>query len=374
MSRLAALPSPRHFLVVGPHAGAHRVALRAGLSVALPLLLLEASGRLDLSLYATFGAFTALYGRADRHGARGRMQLSAAAMLVTCVTLGTTVAVSPARAWLVVPVAALVAAAAASVSDLARWHPPGALFPVFALAACAAVPAAPARIPLAAAVAAASALLAVAIGVAGGARPRLDPRRRALRDVARRSDALHGRRGTPARPSAAPARAAAGRIDTRDVATAAVATLIAGLIPTALGLGHPYWAMVGALAAVSGPDTTARLVRAGHRATGTLLGVAAAAVLLALPLTPLETIAAVVALQCAAELLVGRNYALALIAVTPLALLMVELAHPVGSGALLHDRVLETLLGAAVGAVVTLAAHRGSDRDVATRTSLVTIR
>jgi hypothetical protein len=335
VSRLAALPAPRHFLALGPHAGAHRVALRAGLSVALPLLLLEAIGRLDLSLFATFGAFAALYGRADEHGARARMQLSAAAVLVACVTLGTTVAVSPARDWLVLPVAALVAAGAVAVSDLARWHPPGALFPIFALAACAAVPAAPERIPLAAAVAAASARLAVAIGVAGGARPRLDPRRRAQRDVARRSGALHGR---------APASSvAARRIDARDAATAAVAVLVAGLIPTVLGLGHPYWAMVGALAAISGPDTTARLVRAGQRATGTVLGVAVAAVLLTLPLSPLETILVVVALQCVAELLVGRNYALAL---------------PVGASALLRDRVLETLLGAAVGALVTLAAHR----------------
>ncbi len=352
MSRIAALPAPRHFLALGPHAGAHRVALRAGLSVAIPLLLLHALGRLDLSLFATFGAFAALYGRADGHGARGRMQLSAAAVLVACVTLGTAVAVSPARDWLVLPVAALVAAAAVAVSDLARWHPPGALFPIFALAACAAVPAAPERIPLAAAVAAASALLAVAIGVAGGARPRLDPRRRAQRDVARRSDALHGR------APAARAAAAARRVNRRDAVTAAVATGVAGLIPTVFGLGHPYWAMVGALAAISGPDTTARLVRAGHRAAGTLLGVAVAAALLSFPLSPLETILVVVALQCVAELLVGRNYALALIAVTPLALLMVELAHPVGASTLLRDRVLETLLGAAVGAAVTLATHR----------------
>ena len=328
---LATIPTPRQFFVVGPHAGAHRVALRAGLSVAIPLLALHATGRLDLSLYATFGAFTSLYGRADGHAARGRMQLSAAAVLVLCVTLGTAIATASARDWLVLPVAALVAAGANLVSDAARWHPPGALFPIFALAACAAVPADPARVPLAAAVAAASALLAVAIGVAGGLRRGRSP--------------VVGRgRGW-------------GSVTPPDAARAAVVTLVAGAIPTALGLGHPYWAMVAGLAAIAGPDTTARLVRAGHRAAGTLLGVALAAVLLALPLSALGTIAAVVALQCLAELLVGRNYALALIAVTPLALLMVELAHPVGSSTLLRDRALETLLGAAVGAVVTVLTH-----------------
>jgi hypothetical protein len=329
---LATIPTPRQFLVVGPHAGAHRVALRAGVSVAVPLLVLYATGRLDLSLYATFGAFTSLYGRADAHAARGRMQLSAAVVLILCVALGTAIATASARDWLVLPFAALVAAGANAVSDAARWHPPGALFPIFALAACAAVPADPSRIPLAAAVAAASALFAVAVGVAGGLR---------------RGRSLGAGRGR-----------AWGGVRPADAARAAAVTLVAGAIPTALGLGHPYWAMVAGLAAIAGPDTTARLVRAGHRAAGTLLGVALAALLLALPLSALGTIAAVVALQCVAELLVGRNYALALVAVTPLALLMVELAHPVGGTTLLHDRALETLLGAAVGAAAAVLTHR----------------
>ncbi|MDW5597897.1 FUSC family protein [Conexibacter stalactiti] len=331
-TRFAPLPAPRQFLALGPHAGAHRVALRAGLSVALPLLALYATGHLELSLFATFGAFTALYGRASDHQPRALMQLSAAAVLVACVTIGTAVAVSPARDWLILPVAAIVAAAAVAISDVARWHPPGALFPVFALTACAAVPGGAERIPLAAAVAAASALIAVAIGVAGLARP-----------------ALRRRVRTPLTPTRA-----ARAHPLPDMLRCATATLLAGLIPTLLGLGHPYWAMVGALAALSGSDATARLVRAGHRAAGTLLGLALAAVVLALPLPTLATILVVVALQYVAELLVGRNYALALVVVTPLALLMVELAHPVGSATLLHDRGVETLLGVAVGVAVTL--------------------
>lgn len=367
-----ALPTARQLVALGPHAGAHRVALRAGASVAIPLLVLYALGRLDLSLYAAFGAFAALYGRADDHAARGRMQLSAAAVLVACVVLGTAVATSSARGWLVVPLAAVVAAAASAVSDTARWHPPGALFPIFALAACAAVPVTPSQIPVAAAVAIASALLAVAIGVAGALRDR-DRRRALVRPAAPAHVAAHrhriaavlGRAAAPApRAAASTPRAAAlpARVDRGDAARCALVTLLAGAIPTLLGLGHPYWAMVAGLAAIAGPDTTARLLRAGHRAAGTLLGVAAAAVLLSLPLSPLGTIAAVVLLQCAAELLVGRNYGLALVAVTPLALLMVELAHPVGTATLLHDRVVETLLGAALGTAVTVATHRRASR------------
>ena len=47
-------------LRVGPYDGAHRVAVRAGLSVAVPLLVLFATDRLAWSAYAAFGAFAAL--------------------------------------------------------------------------------------------------------------------------------------------------------------------------------------------------------------------------------------------------------------------------------------------------------------------------
>ena len=63
----------------------------------------------------------------------------------------------------------------------------------------------------------------------------------------------------------------------------------------------------------------------------------------------------VVALQCAAELLVGRNYALALVAITPLALLMVHLAAPTPARVLLADRGVETVIGVLIGLAVGYA-------------------
>ena len=138
---------------------------------------------------------------------------------------------------------------------------------------------------------------------------------------------------------------------------------MAGTIPTATGLGHPYWAMVSAVAAVSGADAGARLVRAGHRMLGTIVGVMIAAALLALPLSPLAVIVVVVLLQMTAELVVGRNYGLTLAFVTPLAILMVELAHPVDELVLLRDRALETALGVLVGVVATLLTHAASQRS-----------
>lgn len=56
-------------------------------------------------------------------------------------------------------------------------------------------------------------------------------------------------------------------------------------------------------------------------------------------------IVVIVVLQAGAELWVGRNYAIALIVVTPLALLMVHTVSPVPTGTLLFDRGVETVIG-----------------------------
>ena len=64
-------------LTVGPHAGAHRVALRASVSVVVPLLALWATGHLPWSIYAVFGAFASLYGRERTDRARLTLQVEA---------------------------------------------------------------------------------------------------------------------------------------------------------------------------------------------------------------------------------------------------------------------------------------------------------
>ena len=71
----------RQLVGIGPHAGAHRVALRAGVSVLGPLLVLWAIDRQEWSIYAAFGAFTSLYGRNHVHLSRLRMQSTLAVLL-----------------------------------------------------------------------------------------------------------------------------------------------------------------------------------------------------------------------------------------------------------------------------------------------------
>jgi uncharacterized membrane protein YccC len=334
-------------LRVHESAGAHRVALRAGVSVAVPLLLLWSVDRVEWSIYAAFGAFTALYGRNHVHLSRLQMQVVAGTLLCSATTLGVVVGTSSHRAWLAVPATAIVAGIGSLCSDAMDWHPPGPLFLVFAFAACASIPSSPADVGVAALVASATAVFAVLVGYAGSAwrswrlpdPPRTSWRRTTFGDVARRHLA-------------------------RNVA----GVLAAGTLSTAAGIGHPYWAMVSAVVPLAATRPRAQLVRGLHRIVGTLVGLGVAAVFFALDPGGLVLILTVVALQCAAELLVGRNYALALVAITPLALLMVHLAAPVPARVLLLDRGVETVIGVLIGLAIGYLT-RDRTREPATATA-----
>ena len=323
---------------VTPQSATTPTAVRAGLSVAVPLLLLWSLGRPEWSLYATFGAFTAVYARGATKASRLRTQAAVGLVLTAAVASGAAVALSADRAWWAVPVTAVWASAAARASDSFRWRPPGPTFAVFAVAACAAVPLdTPSTVAAATAVAAGTAAFAVLLaaleparrgGPAGGLGP-VDP-------------PLHRQRIHAAR--------------------CAVAVLLAGGLATAVGIGHPYWAMVTAVVPLATVTLSRQVVRGVHRVLGTVVGLGVAGLLLALPLTPVVTILVAAGLQLVTELLVARHYGAALVTITPLALLLVDLARPEPIGQLLADRAVETLLGVAVGLLLAVLTRDRSHR------------
>ena len=145
---------------------------------------------------------------------------------------------------------------------------------------------------------------------------------------------------------------------------AAVAVMAAGAMSVALGIGHPYWAMVAAVAPLTIRDVAGQLTRATQRIAGTLLGLVPAALLLALDLRGLVLVLVVAALQVVTELFIGRNYALALLFITPLAMLMGQTAVRIPPGQLLFDRGVETVLGSLVGVALLLLVHRLESRRV----------
>lgn len=315
---------------IGPHRGDHRVAARAALSVGVPLLVLLLIGRLDLSVYASFGAFAALYGRLDPPRTRLRMQATAGGILVLSMLLGTLLSALSAPPLASVVVVALLAAAVTLFAYRAQWHPPGALFTVFAAGACASFPATVATFGLVLLVGVSSVLWSLLVTTAFV--------------LARRGSWRRPKRTSPP----------IGAVAWEMTATVGVAALLAGVAGVLLIGTHWYWAMVGAVAAVGGAHVTARLIRGTQRLVGTLVGVLIAAGLLALQLPPWAILVVAVAMQVGAELFVSRNYGIAMVFITPLALLMISLASPATPDMLLRDRVLETVIGVAVGTIVAI--------------------
>lgn len=130
---------------------------------------------------------------------------------------------------------------------------------------------------------------------------------------------------------------------------------LAGYASSALGVGHPYWAIVTA-ASVYQPNVTLSWSRAVQRTVGNLVGVLVfAAVIPVARIGPLALILCVLAFNFAAEALITRNYWLGSVAVTPMALLVMEFADTHPAGGLIADRALDTLVGAAVGLLVAIA-------------------
>ncbi|MEU7562524.1 FUSC family protein [Streptomyces eurythermus] len=135
----------------------------------------------------------------------------------------------------------------------------------------------------------------------------------------------------------------------------ALGCALAGYAALALGVGRPYWALVTA-ASLYQVNVTLTWSRAVQRVVGNLVGVLVFAALA--PLTHLHPAALVLvslALNFGAEALIGRNYWLGSVCVTPMALLITEFARSQDTADLITDRVVDTLIGALVGFAAAVA-------------------
>ncbi|VXC28651.1 FUSC family protein [Pseudoclavibacter sp. 8L] len=366
-SRHELIPGWRDLVTMGPYRRDHWVALRVALAIGAPLVLLWATGSMELAIFAVFGAFTSVYGRGLGVFARLRLQSIAAGALLVSVGVGALVSLSPERGLLVLPVAAAWAFLMSLLGDRVRWAPPGPMFQIFALAAIAALAVDGAVLLRGLGVAVVTAVWSLLLGLAFGAVGELVDRGRAARAAA----------GEAAAPAQAPGPAVSGASaggspstgSIRSVRPArstpmgrawmfAVGTLVAGAIPLLIGIGHPYWAMVSAIAGLSAATGFHRVLRATHRLVGTVLGLGVAAVLMAFEPSGLVVVLLVIALQGGVELFIVRNYTLGLLFLTPLVLVMGRLAGDVSAGQLLLERGVETLIGVAVAVAIAVVLER----------------
>ena len=327
---------------IAPAHNDHHVGIRCGVGIGVPLFALLLLGRIDLAIFVAFGAFTGIYGRNEPHRQRLGHQLRAGTLMFIVILAAALTSLLGPGPWGIVLGTTLVAGLGTIATGFWRLRPAGSLFHIFAYAAIASVPGHP---PLWQGMLAAGATIAFALllGQSGMLWPKY------------RTDWV--------KPEPSPLSPAHRRTIYIDAVLYATAAAAAGSIATLLGIGHNYWAMVAATVPLVGATFRHRIHRGLNRMLGTAGGLVVTALILVAGLAPWQLILVIAILQCCAELFIARNYALAQVVVTPLALLSTELAHHSDPAVLIQDRVLETVIGAVVGMALVMLVQLWSTRN-----------
>lgn len=137
----------------------------------------------------------------------------------------------------------------------------------------------------------------------------------------------------------------------------------AALIAYAAGWAHPSWAAIGATAIMQGGHLHITMHRALQRMAGTLVGSLLVWLILAAEPPFWVIVMTIAVFQYITEVIIGYNYALGQITVTPMALLMTYLATPgVNAAQMSIERVFDTMLGAVLGLVFAVIFSSIDDR------------
>lgn len=342
------MKSINHLFHMAPSTNDHHPAIRCALGIGIPLVVLTALGHENLVIYAMLGAFTSVFGRGQTHYPRLIQQLQAGALLLLAILAGEASALWGLPIWALVLIAALISGLGFGVSSFARLRPAGSQFYVFAYSAIAFMQA-PAPFSSAVFVATASVALSLVIGVMGWIIP---GHRTKLED-------------NPLPKITVPER----RLIAAESGVHFLSVACAGALALLIGFGHSYWAMVAATVPLVGASASHRYTRGMQRMLGTFGGLVLAWIAFTLPLGRWQVIFVIIACQFFVELLVTRNYALSQLFVTPLALLMSEVAHPVVPWTLIQDRGVETIIGTVVGMVLVAIVHNIRERRTEAKAS-----
>jgi hypothetical protein len=319
-------------------------AVRVAVAIGVPLLLLDAIGRLDLAVYAAFGGLAMLYGHSEPPKQRVESQIVAGTGLVLAIAVAMAYSAAQAPAAVLGALLAVTVIAAATLGATMRWVPRGEMFFVLVLLIIADIPTSWDRLPLDVAVGAGGAALSVLLAWLMGA-DRNEP-------------------GDESRSGGWRRRFAAGyaALDRRQhlvlIAAATLGVLAAWGLALVLGVGNPFWAAVTVAAlmpALAAADVWRRLL---HLMLGTLGGVGIATVLFSFNPGHLALIAIIIVCQGAAEIAVSRNYGVALLFFSPLAIGMSNLSRGAPWQPLLVDRLVEAALGTAVAFLTIVVGRR----------------
>ncbi|GAB2814125.1 hypothetical protein GCM10022221_09940 [Actinocorallia aurea] len=319
----------------------YRSAAIAGVCTAVPVLLGTAFHQAGLGLVASTGALAALYGG---HGT-ARQDATAVAGAGTALAAGMAAGSSMAgQTWPAVAGTALFTCLVTAVFALVHARPPGIVMPVLVCSVGTGLPAGD-TVPRTAAVAVVAGCAAVLTGAAAWSRDHRSP---PVAASVRVRDAW----GELVEFARSPVPLTAVR--------AATAVGLAGSVSLLCQIGRPYWAMAAAGAILGrGSHAAGANARALSRGAGTAAGCLLAGGLAALHPHGVVLAVLLAALTWVTELIVIRNYALAMVFVTPLAVLLATAAAAPQASVteVTADRLAETVLGClgavAVGQLVT---------------------
>ena len=327
-----------HFTLPPGPAPRWPTALQAALSMFLPVAMFTAFGRPEVGLLAAGGAFTAIYLAWVPPRRRVRLLPIVAVALIACAAAGAVAAPAPVFAAIGLVLVAVVAAALHYGYGLG---PPGPVFFVLVYGLGTRVTAVvdghrvvdPVVFVGAVAVGAAIAYAIVVVAF--------------LITRARQGGAAVPRQRMPRRPG----------LD-RDAGALLVRVAIVAVAGTAISMlvvdpARAYWT-VGAGLAVIGVNAGRRIafIRGSQRLVGTLAGAALFAAMAFVPIPAWLLPFVLGTLQFAIEIFVVRNYALALVFITPLVLTIISTAAAASgavTGGLIVERVVDTLVGAVLG-------------------------
>jgi len=314
------------------------VGVEAALAIGLPAGTLTLAGHAAQGLIASLGGFTVLYFTAVPRSRRAVLLPFVGTGLVLAAALGELAAPS-----LPLTLAALIATTTLAAL-LAGWSdsgPPGAVMFVVVAGVSgylASRVADPGSIPLLVALGAACAYAVVAA-------PLVLTRRREPAGV-----------DVPARWAP---RRQFDAVTSRIAARIVIAASIAALLGAALGIHRIYWVMVSTVAVLqTGPVQRRVVMRAAHRALGSVLGIGLFAALAWTRPAGIALVILLAALQSVAEVVIARHYGLALLFITPIPLLISATNPTMSLADVAADRLLDTLLGCLVAVTVYWAHER----------------
>ncbi|MFM1655052.1 FUSC family protein [Brevibacillus sp. B_LB10_24] len=312
----------------------------ASLSIGIPFVIGGLLGQIHWALLAAIGGYTSLYVHNETYKQR--------AVKLLWVNLGLTVSfglglVSAASPWAMVLAIGGVSAAATFLCGVFRIPPPAGFFFVLVCAVGTGLPVDLSAAPLRMAIAFLGGCLAWVIAMLGWL---LDPgcrgadknqvTVRSIRHEFRSAFDLHSPIVT---------------VSLRN----GIAVLFATLLAFAFGIERPYWVPLSCASVLRGATMLDVVHRTIQRSVGTAVGVILAGGIFIMQPSIWMLGLYVMILQFVTELIIVRNYAFAVIFITPLALIIVETGRAdLAISTLIGSRLLDTLLGCAIGAAAAL--------------------